>query len=295
MTDLPAPLVPSDVDLSRLDGFMLDTVKLLGSELVALSSGDEFKAAVLLWARSWKQRPACSLPDDERVLASFAMCDMRKWRKVKVMALRGWVKCSDGRLYHRVLAQDALRAHRAAEQRRQAIAKRWGKGGGHADNGTTGRDTNDPTGIDTNDTTERHTNSATEGNTSAIRPNGAPYYETDTKDGTGRDGKEERKKDSLGGSPPEFEAFWRAYPSRGSHSNPKKPAVAKFAAAIKRGVDPGLIIAGAERYSANVKRTGTDPQYVAQAVTWLNQERWNDQEKPIQPGLLGYRPLVFEG
>src|SRR5690606_12605511 len=112
---------------SKLDGFMLDTVRLLGSELVALSTGDEFKAAVLLWCRAWKQRPACSLPDDDRVLASFAQVTAAKWKKIRPMALRGFIKCSDGRLYHGVLAADALRAHKAAEQRREAIRKRWEK------------------------------------------------------------------------------------------------------------------------------------------------------------------------
>ncbi len=34
------------------------------------------------------------------------------------------------------------------------------------------------------------------------------------------------------------------------------------------------IIRGAERYTAYVEREATDPKYVAQAQTWLNQERW---------------------
>jgi len=132
MTGLPAPLVPTEIDLSKLDGFMLDTVKLLGSELVALSTGDEFKAAVMLWCRAWKQRPAASLPDDDRILASFAGYgrDVKGWQKVREMALRGFVQCSDGRLYHQVLAADAVRAFRAREQRAEALRKRYGKATG---------------------------------------------------------------------------------------------------------------------------------------------------------------------
>jgi hypothetical protein len=72
----------------------------------------------------------------------------------------------------------------------------------------------------------------------------------------------------------QFDAFWRAYPSRGGHSNPKKPARDRFAAAIKRGVDPALIIQAAENYSAFVKRKGTLGQHIAQAMTWLVQCRW---------------------
>lgn len=125
--DIQEPLVRADIDLSKIDGFMLDTVRLLGSELVAISTGEEFKAAVLLWARSWHQKPAASLPDDDRVLASFAMVPLSRWKKVKAVALRGFVKCSDGRLYHKVLAEDAVRAWGRVTQRREAIRKRYGK------------------------------------------------------------------------------------------------------------------------------------------------------------------------
>lgn len=165
MTESPAPLVPPEIDLSKIDGFMLDTVRLLGSELVAISTGEEFKAAVLLWARSWHQRPAASLPDDDRVLASFAMVPAARWKKVKPIALRGFVKCSDGRLYHRVLAEDAVRAWGRVLQRRAAINSRYGKkppGG-----------TGEPTAVEP--------------------PNNGDGYDTSTVDGTvtGRDGDEE--------------------------------------------------------------------------------------------------------
>ena len=129
---MPATPVPTDCDVSTLPGFMLDTVRLLGSELWALSTGDEFKAAVALWCRAWHQVPAASLPDDDAVLCSFAGYgrDQKGWRKVRMRALHGFMKCADGRLYHPVLAADALRAvgkmrerhdrTRAATEARQA-------------------------------------------------------------------------------------------------------------------------------------------------------------------------------
>ncbi len=122
------PLTDPAVDVAGLPGFMLNVVRLLSSELVAISTGDEFKAAVLLWCRSWQQTPACSLPDDDRVLASFAGlgADVKKWRKVRDVALRGFVRCADGRLYHPVLVEDAKRASKARQQRRDAIDRRWG-------------------------------------------------------------------------------------------------------------------------------------------------------------------------
>ncbi len=44
--------------------------------------------------------------------------------------------------------------------------------------------------------------------------------------------------------------------------------------ALKRGVAGWAIIRGAQNYAAYVEREGTDPKYVAQAKTWLNEERW---------------------
>jgi hypothetical protein len=74
----------------------------------------------------------------------------------------------------------------------------------------------------------------------------------------------------------DFEAFWHAYPTRGRHPNPKKPAHAKFEAAVRKGADPAAIIRGAEAYADHVRRDAVNPRFVAQAVTWLSQERWKD-------------------
>lgn len=194
MTDLPEPLVAPDVDISKLDGFMLDTVRLLGSELVALSTGDEFKAAVLLWCRAWKQKPAASLPDDDRILASFAAVTPAKWRKIKAIALRGFVKCSDGRLYHNVLSEDVMRAHRASEQRRQAVKKRWQKEGiseekpgvfSEKESVGDSRQSKNNEGLSQGKPLENN-----ETDNTAVS---SPHYETDAIDGTG-----EGKKSSVG-------------------------------------------------------------------------------------------------
>ena len=107
---LPEPLVGPEVDISDLDVFQLHTERLIASEFVALSGGDEFKAAVLLWCRAWDQQPVCSLPDDDGALARYAGVSLAEWREIRPMALRGFVKCSDDRLYQKTLAEDALRA-----------------------------------------------------------------------------------------------------------------------------------------------------------------------------------------
>ncbi len=97
---------------------------------------------------------------------------------------------------------------------------------------------------------------------------------------TQKDTKKDTKKDSVASLPTrQFEIFWRTYPSRRPHSHPKKPARAKFEVALKRGVAGWAIIRGAQNYAAYVEREGTDPKYVAQAQTWLNQERWTQYQE----------------
>jgi uncharacterized protein YdaU (DUF1376 family) len=129
--ELPPPLVAAEIDLRDMDGFMLNVERLMASELWALSTPEEFKAALALWCRAWKQLPAASLPDDPRVLAAFAGVSAARWRKLAPVAMRGFVLCADGRHYHRVLAEDARRAweRKLAFRARGKLGneRRWGK------------------------------------------------------------------------------------------------------------------------------------------------------------------------
>ncbi len=125
---LPAPLIGPEVDLSGLPGFIIHTGRLFSSELIALATPEECWCAFRLWCMAWQQTPPASLPDDERILAAFSGAGA-KWKKVRDMALRGFVKCSDGRLYHHVVAEIALEAwekrkkYRASSKR--GNEKRW--------------------------------------------------------------------------------------------------------------------------------------------------------------------------
>lgn len=106
------PLTPADCDLRDFPFMPLDVVRLRDSDLAAEVTGDEFRAAVLLWCAAWHQVPAASLPDNDAVLAQLAGYGrvVREWQKVRDGALRGWETCSDGRLYHPVVAQKAREA-----------------------------------------------------------------------------------------------------------------------------------------------------------------------------------------
>lgn len=88
-----------------------------------------------------------------------------------------------------------------------------------------------------------------------------------------------------------FEEFWASYPKRGEAANPKKPARDKFHRAVKAGADPDAIIAAARRYAQienDAGRIGTEK--IAQAMTWLNQQRWGDYEACGPPRLVPDEP-----
>jgi len=74
----------------------------------------------------------------------------------------------------------------------------------------------------------------------------------------------------------EFDRFWEAYPKRGA-SNPRKPALDKFTRLTKSGISAARIIGGAAAYAGECEKLKIiNTEKVAQAITWLNQERFND-------------------
>lgn len=134
MTDLPLPLVLAEVDLTDFPFMPLDVRRIRDSDLAALESPEACWAAVLLWCASWHQVPAASLSDDDRVLANLAGYGrvVKEWLRVREGALRGWVKCADGRLYHPVVAEKANDAwqsklHHSYGKLKERLRKAYGK------------------------------------------------------------------------------------------------------------------------------------------------------------------------
>jgi Protein of unknown function (DUF1376) len=108
-TKKPDPFVPLGTDINGYSCSLMNWDRLMASEFWATSTGDEFKAGVALWAKSYKQSPPGSLPNNDGILARFSEAGA-KWPKVRAVALHGFVECSDGRLYHRVISEDVLKA-----------------------------------------------------------------------------------------------------------------------------------------------------------------------------------------
>lgn len=121
---MTAPLTPAACDLTDFPFMPLDVARLRDSELASNETPEACWAAVLLWAASWHQIPAASIPNDEKWIAKQAGYAQRgkvdkAWADVRDGALRGFVVCDDGRLYHAVVAEKACEAWKSK------LAHRW--------------------------------------------------------------------------------------------------------------------------------------------------------------------------
>jgi hypothetical protein len=139
VTDIPEPFTPPDADLRDFSFMPVDIVRLFGSGFHARANDAEWRAGVTLWLKSFHQTPAGSLPQDDIELCRLAELgrDVRAWKKARSMALYKWVLCSDGRLYHPIVAEKVNEAWDAKQKQRARSRAgneaRWGKKGNHAD------------------------------------------------------------------------------------------------------------------------------------------------------------------
>lgn len=310
---LPKPFTPAGCDLRDFPKMMIDVPRLFASTFNTSASRSPLAWMIghKLWYRSWHQVPAGSLPNDDDELCHLAELgfDLKSFTKAKPLAMRGWVECSDGRLYHRVVGEAALEAWQEKLRQRLASgtgnAKRWGVSfdptqvaddlraliafmtalnpqskaimkaqrslktlsGGEIDVIPEGRK-DDPSGI-------------AEASQRDIETTRISSQETGTGTGTGNlysDANTSVAHPAPRKTPPGFDLFWQAYPSKVG----KKVAEKAFAKALKDvgGPDPlGVIMAGLARSVAS--RRWNDPTYTKpNPATWLNQGRWEDEYQP---------------
>ncbi len=325
------PLVPVEVDLRGLAFMPLDVVRLLDSDLFALTSGEEFKAALSLWCKAWLQVPAASLPNDDRVLAYLSGAGSR-WTRLKGMALRGWQLCSDDRLYHPVIAEKALAAWEervAYRERRDNEAERLRR---HRDEHKRIRDRLRELGIVYAHNTpietlrsalqdaELNSQRGVTGNETVPVSGALPETEPPRlREGQGqREGQREgeRQREGYLLEPPippagaaaaaagkqvgkysdDFELFWREYPKR-HRASPKPDAWKAWQARIRAGVPSSDLIAAAITYRKEQVALGkAGTQYVQQPATFLGPgERWAPYlgEQPTLPMRPGAKPSNF--
>lgn len=244
MSDLPAPLVPADLDLRDFPFMPVDVRRLLTSETWLTATGDQKSAAMTLWLESWHQVPAGSLPDNDRMLSILSQAG-GKWKKVKAAALRGWVKADDGRLYHPVVCEKAIEAgerKQAQAEKRNKDAerlKRWREQNRNAN------ETPDETTNETTDETRFVAERQGQGHTSSLRSDEARAIESEFR-----------------------ETFWPKYPHK-----VEKPAALKAWKTARKKADLATIMSGLDRYM----RSKPPDLNWCNPATFLNRERWTDE------------------
>ena len=277
MAKLPDPLTPATLDLRGFTYMPLEVVRLRDSDLVVLASGEEFRAAVLLWCAAWHQVPAASVPKDERMLANLAGFgrDLKGWRSVSEAALRGFVECSDGRLYHPVIAEKAIESgSKKRKQTSQTAAATEARKAAKAQ-----RDA------------EREGQRNDERNDSLSGVAYGQEGERDEVQGIGEEGNRGELKGSELKTRVFFDEFWKAYPRRDSDEAQERAEHA-FGALLASGADPKVITFGAMAYCAKVrKQNAYATRYVKQAWRWLGEQDFTcavpaemAADKPFEPG-----------
>jgi len=298
--DLPPPPVPSDADLTNFAYTPLYRARLFGSAFHAKASDAEWRGGLTLWLKSQDQRPAGSLPDDDTELCRLAELgrNLRAWRKIKSGALHGWYRCSDGRLYHKTVAETVreqwdgkiaqrlrtLKARIAAIEIRLSQAKDERAKADLTDQLDALRhelSQTQPQGgrrLVTDSVTGPVTGSVTDSVTA-----------TKGIEGKGIEGKVRDNNDSPtaknvislparkgaaatdGESDDGFREWYGAYPRR------KAPAAAEKAyRAARKVASAEVLLAGAQAMRKAVE-AGRDLKYVPYPATWLNGERWLDE------------------
>jgi hypothetical protein len=247
------PLTPPDCDLRDFSFMPLDAGRLFGSEFHAIANDSEWRAGVCLWLKSWHQVPAASLPNDDTMLCRLAEYgrDIRTWRKVRDVALRGWVLCSDGRLYHETVAQKAVEAW----ERKQAFRKRTEK----ARQARLGRRDDDNNASVTPSVTETVDASVT----------------ATTGTGTGTGTKKESTRDARLADEI-IDRVWSDAPPKARERSSKADVRRTLAAAVKRGGAVDEIIRALKAYWRSEDASKSDGAFAKGIHRMIEGDRWRD-------------------
>ncbi len=121
---LPDAPYPED---TRAKGwrFELDHERIRQSDTWALATSDARPWLLMLWMVAWEQTPCGALPADDELIAARLGMSSKAFAKHRSVLLRGWEKCSDGKLYHPTITQRVLEmlARRRKEAERKAAAR----------------------------------------------------------------------------------------------------------------------------------------------------------------------------
>jgi hypothetical protein len=120
---LPAPLISREVHLGdKAKSMPLDTDRLARSIFMRIANNEQLGAAFRLWLLAWGEKPAGSLPNDDRWLSDAAKIDRQRWSCQADVVLHGFVACHDGRLYHSVICEIAKKRFEQLQGRQRGAA-----------------------------------------------------------------------------------------------------------------------------------------------------------------------------
>ena len=179
VTPLPEPLIDAAVDLRDFPYMPLDISQMQKSETWAMASGDEAKAMVNLWIQAWHEVPAGSLANNDGVLATWSGAGAH-WPEVRDVALRGFVLCSDNRLYHKIVVKKAREAWAKVRgrKRRTHAATKARQTAGYERNGQRNGQRNDDRNVGGSQEV-RSTESQSSTTSKMPRPHARPHEEGD--------------------------------------------------------------------------------------------------------------------
>lgn len=310
------PLTPPGCDLRDFPKLMIDVPRLFASGFNATASRNPLAWMIghKLWYRSWHQVPAGSLPADDDELCHLAELgfDRKSFDKAKKLAMRGWIECDDGRLYHPVVCEAALESWQ--EKLRQRLSsgigneKRWkvsfdtapvaddlrsliacmerlnpqSKTLMKARKSLSGIDGSVPLGSDDDPTGTQiasHRDDVTPGTLSQETGTGTGILDKDANASsvfaepkTEATAKGGKRKAAAVG-PAEFEAAWKAYPHVPGRSS--KPKALEHWKALPDEEQAGLV-AAIGRFIPNVARAHSKPDNAPCMARWLADGKHRD-------------------
>lgn len=137
--ELPDPPFPAS---TKANGFKVefDIRRIKQSKTWLLARPEVRNALLRLWVEVWESVPCGSLDDDDELIAARLEVTDEWMRGHRNQLLRGWYKCSDGRLYHpyindlvlsmlgrRTMTAERQARHREANKKRHQKAKSNGE------------------------------------------------------------------------------------------------------------------------------------------------------------------------
>lgn len=219
----------------------------------------EHGAYLLLLISMWRSKE-CQLPNDDKLLARYCRLTPAQWKRLKPVIMP-FFDVENGYIIQQRLRDELSFVKRKSKSASKNAKSRWlkNKETDHADAMQAQCDGNAPTPTPT--PTEKN---------------------IDKKEAEAEAEKRKEEEDKINA---EFDTIWKEYPTK--RNNPKKAAKDKYIRKRKDGNTYDDILQGVKNYSAYCKQEKTEEKYIAQTVTWINQERWQDEYKSTKPKYRG--------